>query len=76
MMARGLKYIWLGTMLLGGGAAAGAPAAAPLRVVTTFYPLYIATRNLTDGVPGVSTLNMTRPVAGCLHDYQLTTADL
>ncbi len=70
-MRSALAVVWLGGSLAG-----GAPAAAPLRIVTTFYPLYIATRNITDQVPGVETINLTRPAAGCLHDYQLTPADL
>lgn len=44
-------------------------------VVTTFYPLYVATINIVEGVPGVVALNMASQEAECLHDYQLTTAD-
>jgi zinc transport system substrate-binding protein len=49
---------------------------APLRIVTSFYPLYISTLNIVDGVPGVSLRNLTRPTTGCLHEYQLTPAEL
>lgn len=45
-------------------------------VVTSFYPIYIATINVTKGVDGVEVKNMTKPQTGCLHDYQLTTEDL
>lgn len=45
-------------------------------VVTSFYPIYIATINVTRGVDGVEVVNMTKPQTGCLHDYQLTTDDL
>ena len=45
-------------------------------VVTSFYPMYIATLNITNGVDGVEVVNMTKPQTGCLHDYQLTTEDM
>ncbi len=45
-------------------------------VVTSFYPIYIATINVTKGIQGVETINMTKPQTGCLHDYQLTPEDL
>lgn len=47
-----------------------------LRIVTSFYPMYIATANITKGVDGVQVINMTKPQTGCLHDYQLTTDDM
>ncbi len=48
----------------------------PLTIVTSFYPMYIATINITKDVPGVKVINMTKPVTGCLHDYQFTPEDL
>lgn len=45
-------------------------------IVTSFYPVYIAAENVVDGVQGVSLLNLTENNGGCLHDYQLTTADM
>ena len=50
-------------------------ASASVRVVTSFYPVYIATLNLTEGVEGTEVHNLAAPHVGCLHDYQLTTAD-
>lgn len=50
-------------------------SAKPLRIVTTFYPVYVAALNVTDGIAGVEVHNMAGPHAGCLHDYQLTTSD-
>jgi len=47
-----------------------------LTIVTSFYPVYIATINVTKDVPGVRVVNMTQPVTGCLHDYQLKPDDL
>jgi len=51
-------------------------AVQPLRIVTSFYPMYVATINITDGVDGVDVHNMTKPQTGCLHDYQLMTEDM
>jgi zinc transport system substrate-binding protein len=48
----------------------------PLRVVTSFYPVYVATLNVTADVPGVEVHNLTSPHIGCLHDYQLTAGDV
>ena len=45
-------------------------------VVTSFYPVYISTINVTRDVPGVEVINMTKSQTGCLHDYQLTPEDL
>lgn len=45
-------------------------------IVTSFYPMYIATSNIIDGVEGVSISNMTNTEVGCLHDYQMTTRDM
>ena len=54
----------------------GKKADGKLRIVTSFYPVYIATANITKGVDGVEVINMTKPQTGCLHDYQLTTDDM
>jgi len=54
----------------------GGANAAGLRIVTSFYPIYLATLNVARDVPGVEVINMTRPLTGCLHDYQLTPDDL
>lgn len=45
-------------------------------VVTSFYPMYISTINITRDVPGVEVINMTKPQTGCLHDYQLVPDDV
>jgi zinc transport system substrate-binding protein len=46
------------------------------QIITSFYPIYIATINVAKGIEGVEVTNMTRPQVGCLHDYQLTPWDL
>ena len=56
------------------GAVAAAPE--PVRIVTSFYPMYVATLNIVKGIPGVELANLTRPMTGCLHDYQMTADDL
>lgn len=50
-------------------------AGETLRVVTSFYPVYVTALNVTAGVEGVAVSNMTSPHIGCLHDYQLTAGD-
>lgn len=45
-------------------------------VVTSFYPIYLFTLNLTDGLDGVEVHNLAAPGTGCLHDYQLQTGDM
>lgn len=45
-------------------------------VVTSFYPIWLFTLNLTEGVPDVEVRNLAAPDTGCLHDYQLQTADM
>lgn len=46
------------------------------RVVTSFYPMYIAAMNIVAGIDGVELANLTENKGGCLHDYQLTSADM
>ncbi|MDI9510110.1 MAG: metal ABC transporter substrate-binding protein [Bacillota bacterium] len=47
-----------------------------IRVVTSFYPTYVLTINLTDGIDDFRVDSLTDFSAGCLHDYQLTTDDM
>lgn len=54
----------------------GGASATGLRIVTSFYPIYLATLNVAQGVPGVEVTNLTKPLTGCLHDYQMTPGDL
>ena len=46
------------------------------KIVTSFYPLYISTLNITQGVDGVEVVNMAGQQTGCLHDYQLQNKDI
>ena len=81
------KKVWqflviaLSSMLILGGCASGKNEQAgstnnTFKIVTSFYPMYIATINITKGVDGVEVVNMTKPQTGCLHDYQLTPEDM
>ena len=45
-------------------------------LVTSFYPMYVLAENLTVGVDGIEVSNLTENQTGCLHDYQLTAADM
>ena len=48
----------------------------PLKVLASFYPMYVMTLNVVSDTPNVSVECMTEPITGCLHDYQLTPANL
>ena len=58
------------------GIPAACAATKPVRISTSFYPMYIATLNVAKGIPGVEVRNLTKPMTGCLHDYSVTTDDL
>ncbi len=45
-------------------------------LVTSFYPVWLLTLNLTQGLDHVTVRNLVAPAVGCLHDYQLQTADM
>lgn len=47
-----------------------------LKIVTSFYPMYIMTMNITNGVEDVQVSNMAENYIGCIHDYTLKTEDL
>ncbi|MEG1179677.1 MAG: zinc ABC transporter substrate-binding protein, partial [Oscillospiraceae bacterium] len=46
------------------------------KIVTSFYPVYIFTKNLTNGIDDVTVTNITQQTGGCLHDYTLLPKDL
>lgn len=66
----------LSLVLTGCGQGRNVTGPGGITVVTSFYPMYIATINVTKSVPGVKVVNLTQPQAGCLHDYQLTPQDM
>ena len=72
----GLLFLLAGSMILAGCGAEKAKQDEKFRIVTSFYPMYIATMNIAQGIDGVEVINMTKPQTGCLHDYQLTPEDM
>ncbi len=46
------------------------------KILTSFYPIYIMTQNITDGAKNIEVSNMSDVNVGCIHDYSLTTSDL
>jgi len=53
-----------------------AGAADPLRVLTSFLPMEIFTRNVVGDTPGVTVESMLPASMGCPHDYALTPGDM
>lgn len=47
-----------------------------LKIVTSFYPIYIIAENITEGANNIELENMADVNVGCLHDYTLTTEDM
>lgn len=47
-----------------------------LTIVTSFYPMYVASSNVAGGISGVTVENLSQPQTGCLHDFQLTPGDM
>ena len=47
-----------------------------VRIVASFYPVYITALNVAGGIPGVTVEDLVPAFAGCLHDYALTTQDM
>lgn len=45
-------------------------------IVTSFFPIYLFARNLTEGIDGLTVRCLTPPTGGCLHDYQLQVSDM
>ena len=45
-------------------------------VVTSFYPMYVFTENIVDGLGDIELKNLTQPQTGCLHDYQMKPSDM
>jgi zinc transport system substrate-binding protein len=45
-------------------------------ILSTFYPIQLAVRNIAGGIPGVRVENLTRPASGCLHHHVLTTDEM
>lgn len=46
------------------------------KIVTSFYPIYIMTENITQGANNIELVNMADTNVGCIHDYTLNTLDM
>lgn len=46
------------------------------RIVTSFYPIYVMTANITQGAQNIDLINMADTNVGCIHNYTLATADM
>lgn len=51
-------------------------AACAETVVTSFYPIWLMAQNLTEGINGITVVNLAEPATGCLHDYTLQNSDM
>jgi zinc transport system substrate-binding protein len=47
-----------------------------MTIAASFYPMYIFTLNVAKDIPNVNVIDMTKPTAGCLHDYAVTPDDM
>lgn len=52
------------------------PETETIKILTTFYPIYMIGLNIADGIDQIEINSLTDLDTGCLHDYQLTTADM
>lgn len=46
------------------------------KIVTSFYPIMLLTKMVTENIDSISVNNLASPDTGCLHDYALLPADL
>ncbi len=46
------------------------------KIVTSFYPVYVAVLNITEGAKNVTVTNLINEETGCLHNYMFTKKDL
>lgn len=46
------------------------------KIVTSFYPMYIASLNLVQGIDEIELQNLTSNSTGCVHDYTLTPQEM
>ncbi len=63
-------------LLAGCGGGTKTTETGGLRVLTSFYPVYLIAREVTAGTDGIILENMAQPQTGCLHDYELTISDM
>lgn len=81
MTRRILSFILIICIFAGFASCGEDPTAAKdedirFRAVASFYPVYVAAANLTEGASGVSLTSLLPPEYGCLHDFTITTKDM
>ncbi len=47
-----------------------------IKIVTSFYPMYLLTSNIVKDADNIELINMVDSSTGCLHDYSLTTDNM
>ncbi len=47
-----------------------------IKIVATFYPVYIAAKNITKDIDGIELVCLTESNVGCVHDFQLRPQDM
>ena len=47
-----------------------------IKIVTSFYPMYLLTSEIVKDVDNIELINMVDSSTGCLHDYSLTTDNM
>ncbi|MDP2905368.1 MAG: metal ABC transporter substrate-binding protein [Candidatus Omnitrophota bacterium] len=69
-----VPFVWMSGL----NAATGAEVeeAREIKIVASFYPVYIMAKNVARDVLGASVANLTASFSGCPHDYALTTSDM
>ena len=72
---RMIALVLLAITLSGCNLMAGDATPDITRVMTTFYPLYAITLNLTEGVPALILSNVVQPQTGCPRSYHLSNWD-
>ena len=77
-MKRILSALLCAAVCLTGFSGCGTPAkeSSRLKLLASFYPIAIMALNITDGVEGVAVESMAQQQTGCLHDFQMTTANM
>lgn len=73
-----LSALLCAAVCLTGFSGCGTPAkeSSRLKLLASFYPIAIMALNIIDGVEGVAVESMAQQQTGCLHDFQMTTANM
>ena len=76
MSGKILALLLAAALFLTGGAGAPKAEGEKLTVVASFYPVWVMTANVGQGVEGVERSLLAPPDTGCLHHYQLLPQDM